>query len=509
METTLNKIIKAASLKLFNMFLGIFIFFLLTPYMIQALGDYYYGLWILLNTVLSYFALSEFGLSSAVERELAYALGQKNIKEFNLVFFNGFILFGIVSLIIIFLSLITSAAVIFIFPKISFLPLLLLLMGLTIAFDLSTQPFYAVLNAHLDFKINYLIGIVNTLLQGGLMYAFLRLGYKLFGLVLVNFMVMLFVKILQLLMINTHIKKLDFFHQKINRKTINRLILFGSKSFLVKIADLLRSRVDAFVIGASISVQKVTTYSIGTNLTAKANTFLNSLMEMLSPVFYQLVGANHQKRLQKTYFFSWKIALLISSLALAIILMLGYPFIKVWVGPAYLDGYIPLVILAIAAFLEKTQSPGNTIFFSYNQQHIYGILVFLDGIINLTLSLFFVFVLHLGLSGVALGTLTASFITKTITQPFFIAKLLKVPYWKYHAFFLEHFTKGILIYLSGYLFLIRYLAIANYLNLLYCTLIIIGLSLIHCSVVLSAQEIKILIQEITYIAKRIVPFEDE
>lgn len=503
MESALTKTIKATPLKILNMFLGFVIFFLLTPFMIKKLGDYYYGLWVLLNTILSYFALSEFGLVSAVERELAFSLGQKNRKDFNKIFFNGLILFGGVGLLISLLSIISALVMVKFSAQNTFLPLLLLLLGLTAAYDISTQPFYSVLNAHLDFKINYSINILQAILHSSLIFILLSLGYKLFALVLINFLVMTFVKTLQIFMIKIKIQELKLNQQKIDYKIMRRLLIFGGKSFFVKIADIMRSKVDDLIIGAVIGIKKITNYSISYNLTTKGNTFLNSLMEMVSPVFYQLVGAKRQEQLQRTYLFSWKISLLISSMVYAVLVILGYPFIKIWVGQNYLDAYIPLLLLGGAAFVEKTQSPGNTIFFSYNRQHIYGVLLFMEGLANLGLSLFFVLLMHLGINGVALGTLVGAIVTRIFVQPYFVAKLIGFSYFQYHLFFLSNLAKGISIYLISYFCLFKIIKIDNYFTLLGCLLVIILLGAIHSLLVLHRDEQQRLYTEIANIIKNI------
>jgi O-antigen/teichoic acid export membrane protein len=56
---------------------------MLTPFVVHTLGDRSYGLWALVTTLSSYYALLDLGLSGAVTRHLAGALGGDNPEECN------------------------------------------------------------------------------------------------------------------------------------------------------------------------------------------------------------------------------------------------------------------------------------------------------------------------------------------------------------------------------------------------------------------------------------------
>ena len=54
--------------------------------MIHKLGNYYFGLWTLASVFVFYIGLIEFGISSAVQRYMSVALGEKNYNKTQNVF---------------------------------------------------------------------------------------------------------------------------------------------------------------------------------------------------------------------------------------------------------------------------------------------------------------------------------------------------------------------------------------------------------------------------------------
>ena len=73
---------------------GIAVSFYLMPFLIHALGDRWYGIWALIGSITSYYALLDFGLTSAVTRFLTQALARAEKTSANAVIVTGLVIFG-------------------------------------------------------------------------------------------------------------------------------------------------------------------------------------------------------------------------------------------------------------------------------------------------------------------------------------------------------------------------------------------------------------------------------
>src|SRR5690606_24768965 len=78
---------------------GIVIAFLLTPFLINNLGENDYGLWLLMLSVLGWFQVMEMGFPAAVQREIARALEVGDHHRINVVFSCSVILFAVLGVL--------------------------------------------------------------------------------------------------------------------------------------------------------------------------------------------------------------------------------------------------------------------------------------------------------------------------------------------------------------------------------------------------------------------------
>src|SRR2546427_12627952 len=89
MKSTVSKARRLASgsfLRTVNLVATAIVSLLITPFVIHTLGDRLYGIWALVGAFIGYYGLLELGLSTAISRYLAAALGAADHAECNRVF---------------------------------------------------------------------------------------------------------------------------------------------------------------------------------------------------------------------------------------------------------------------------------------------------------------------------------------------------------------------------------------------------------------------------------------
>src|SRR6266853_2852940 len=79
------------------------------PFIVHSLGDRMYGIWALVATLVGYYGLLDLGLSSAVSRYLAAALGAGNQEQCNRVFNTSLRIFAALGVVVLVVGCISAA----------------------------------------------------------------------------------------------------------------------------------------------------------------------------------------------------------------------------------------------------------------------------------------------------------------------------------------------------------------------------------------------------------------
>lgn len=485
-----QKIINSSAIQILSYGAQSAIILLLTPYMINKLGDYYYGLWILISTIVSYFALSEFGLTSAVQNHLSICLGRKDDDGYRRVFSNSLVLYTSISALVIMLAG-AGAGIIEIFKHHFIDPQLvssvLLLLALNLALSFLFYPYASVLTSHLRLDITASIAIFQLLLNAVLTILVLRMGLGLMMLALASLGAGLAANLMTFITARKMVSSLGFRRADINKPTLESLFKYSGKTFLIQAGDILRFKVDEITTGAFISVHQVTHYSLANKLATASNGLSSTLLRVLNPLFAQYVGRQDPQRLRASFLLSLKVTVAISALVYATLLILGKPFILLWLGPDYLDSYLPLVLLGGSFLVARSQSPVISLLYATDKHHRFAYLNLAEGAGNLGLTLIFVIGYNLGINGVALGTLVAVLLTKLLVQPFLVLKLVNIRAIDYYGLLLRSFASaGILyglLYLAGQGFLL-----AAYAQLVIGLTLLLCLFMLHTLILLDRQE---------------------
>ncbi len=95
------QLLRGSSLRTLNLVLSVLISFFMMPYLVHTLGDQAYGIWVVAGTLIGYYGLFDFGLSSAVTRFISRAVGQDDQKEISEITSTAFGIFSMVGAIIL------------------------------------------------------------------------------------------------------------------------------------------------------------------------------------------------------------------------------------------------------------------------------------------------------------------------------------------------------------------------------------------------------------------------
>jgi O-antigen/teichoic acid export membrane protein len=108
----------------------------------------------------------------------------------------------------------------------------------------------------------------------------------------------------------------------------------------------------------------------------------------------------------------------------------GPAFIKLWVGKGFESVFGALMILAVAVLIEMSLTSTGMLLAGTGRQRAQAIMMLFEGVIGIGLGI--VFVLHLGLAGMALGYLISVSLMRGLVCVWYICRLFNISITRYY-----------------------------------------------------------------------------
>jgi O-antigen/teichoic acid export membrane protein len=401
--------------------------FFLTPYVVRHLGSLQYGIWILATSTVSYLALLDLGLRSAVVRFVSKAQAEDKIEEasetIGAALWFRLIIAAVVAVISVLLALATPH--LFKIPP-SLFPaarVTVLLCALGVAVTLVSGVFGAVLAAIHRFDLLSSITMAQTIARAVGVLFILRSGRGLISLAYWELTVILLAGLL------TYILALRIFPGARTRlrnpgiKILRAIWSYSVTTFVFMIAVQLIVNTDSIVVGAFLSVGMVTFYSIGSSLVSYASQVASAVSSTFIPMASNFEAVGNMKGLQRMLLRGTQAMLgLVFPVALALIFR-GKTFISIWMGPQY--GQISetvLRILMISLFFAMANATAGAIMMAIDKHKPVAQWAVCEALLNLGLSI--LLVKTIGVYGVAWGTSIAMTFVHLAFWPRYVHKIL-------------------------------------------------------------------------------------
>lgn len=404
--------------------------FFLTSYIIGHLGKVGFGIWVLINSIISYYNVLDLGVNSALTRYVARDVGKKDYQDLNLVINTTLVFFSIIGLMIFLASFWIATPLIEYFhveienqEDFSFL---ILMLGTSMSLLFPGNFFGSIIKAHEQFLIANIVNIVVTLFRTLLVILFLNLDLGLKGLGYANTasailnLILYYVLCLKLF----PYLKFSFFNARF--KTFKTLIGFGAATMVMEIASILRFDLDSFVIGKWLSLEAVGIFAVAGLLMRYYVMFLSSAtITTFTPRFAKLEGEGNYDSLKKLYYKSLSIGAFLSFAIATPIVMYGEQFVILWAGKDFLEAVPVLWLMAASFALTMAQSSSVAMMYALHKHQVFALVSLGEGIANLLLSIYLA--PKYGIVGVALGTAIPMIFVKLILQPLYLTRIVDVP----------------------------------------------------------------------------------
>lgn len=409
-----------------------------TPILTNMLGQSEYGLYSLVNTIMSYLTILDLGFGNAI---IIYTTKYKNAgdkeKENKLhgMFLIIYTIIGIVATllgIILYLNTEKVFSNSMSISEIATAKKLILILTFNMAITFPFSIFSSIITAYEKFIFAKVLNIVRIILMPAIMIPLLFLGYKSVALVIVltilNIGVLLsnFIYCKKKLSIKMNFKNMD-------RKLLVEIFCFSFWIFLNTIVYKLNWSVDEFILGTVSGTVSVAIYSVANQLHTIYSSFAECISNILLPKVTKM-EANYatDEEYSNIFIRVGRLQFFVMALILSGFVIYGNEFItKCWVGEQYADSYIIACILMIPLFVPLIQNVGLNILQVKNKYKYRTIVCLIIAVVNVIISI--PLAMKLGGIGSAIGTALSMFVGQVIIMNWYYWKKIKLDiprFWK-------------------------------------------------------------------------------
>lgn len=466
MTKTSRHLFLGSSLRLASLIVNIGVGFYILPFLVHALGDETYGVWVMVGSIFGFYGLLDMGMGAALNRSLIRALHGYDNNDVNEVFSNATFLFLGIGL----LSLVISTVIVFSVPLftdselyVSLFQTLIIILGIKTAVLLPLWRSYGVLVAKYRYDLISSTKISALLLRAVLIIVFVTNGFGIISVAVITCLV----EALECLIIAFFAKRLvpglSFSWALVNAEKLKHYYAYGKYVFISTAADKVRYSIDNFVVAGVAGVGLVTHYTIAITLIHYFGQIIESVFGVANPLFNKYHKKNEWNNLRETFLIAIELTTLSSILIGGGLIVLGKPFIEIWMGGGYEDTYAVLLALSLSVIVANSQSPGVTALFAIAKHKFYAKITTIEATVNLSLSI--LLAQYIGIVGVALGTAIPLLISKLVIQPVYVCRQLGLSVERYYLRMAQMFSTGVAVILPFYV-LVNQFAVDSFMKLI-------------------------------------------
>jgi len=391
----------------------------LTPILIRELGALYYGMWVLVASLVDYYGLLDVGLQATLQRFVARLNGVDDRRALDEVLATALAAGTSVALVAAAVSVALAGAAADFFARSpaerQVLSGLVMFLGGSVAVGLPTRILGAYLCGLQRFDLYNFAAMVLIVARGGLFVSLLHSGKGVLAISLGNLVLAAASLAVHWILVRYADPEVRLGWGRVRGARARELFEFGSYVFVARLGDQLRFHADSLVIGRILGIASVTPFSIAARLMDYFKSVVYSVMGPLTPAMSELEGQGRGGDLRSLFLNSTRATALLSLFIASMLLLNGRAVLRVWVGEEFMVVYPLVVILTVPYLVALAQCPSVSMFYAAARHRALAWWTVGEGVANLVLSVYWGRLY--GLWGVALGTAVPMLLVKTLVQP--------------------------------------------------------------------------------------------
>ena len=407
---------------------------LLTRVLVHGLGNFYYGLWILVSSVLDYYGLLDMGMRYSLQRFVARYGGANERQALNETFMTGASMAACIAAAAFLLCAVLLIALPGFFgltgDSRTLFRTLLTIQTVTLALDFPARIMGAYLCGLHRFDLFNGAGIIWGISRGIVFWAVIHLGGKVTGIAISQLIIVAFMFVLYWSFVKLADPHLSLGWKYTSWARTRELIHFSIFVFISDLGDRLRFYTGVIIISHMLSVALSTPWNVITKLMETFKMAFYPITGPLNTEANRLEGAEKFEASRKLFLRSTKFCVLLAFAGTTVLLLHGRDILHFWIGEGFTSNYNVLAVLAIGYCVMLMQSASTVFLYVRSRHRLLAAWTLAEGIANLALSIYWARQYN-AIIGVALGTTVPLLIVRLGIQPFYTLHVMEVTWSEY------------------------------------------------------------------------------
>lgn len=383
--------------------------FLVTPIIIKILGKNEFGLYSLVHSIIGYLALLSLGLGSAYVRFYFRIRSQKNkysVENLNGMYFLSYVVMA-GAVILAGIGLIIFSEYVF-GPKLTAqehqtAKILLAILTFNLASTFVFSIFWSYIRAIEHFVMIEIALLIKIILSPTVTIAFLFLGFGSVGFVTATTIV---TTIIEIFVAIYAIKKgkIKFRFDIFDKSLFKEIIGYSLYIFGFQLLNQLNNGVDNLVLGWTGGTEIVSIYAVGVTISGVILSLPNGITSVIIPEINR-ISANEEDKINiisKLQIRYGRMIFMIIAFILSGFILIGQPFLNIWVGTGFDDAYWIVIIIAIPKLFGYSLAVSSEYIKAENRHKTRLISFAIAILLNISISI--PMAIALGPIGAAIGT---------------------------------------------------------------------------------------------------------
>jgi O-antigen/teichoic acid export membrane protein len=432
--------------------LSIVINLMMTPLIVSTLGKEYYGIWVIINSLVGYMNILDFGVRPAVIRYISKYIGLGDRKGINNVIVTSLLLLSGVGLLCLVITLLASHFFADIYNVTTLDAALLrksvLVVGLSFALGMPLQVFGGIVGAYERYDLQNLNRLLFLVVRNAAVLHAMKSGGNIYDLALISSVTTFAQSVVDVIIARTVFGRIAFRGYRYESGLMSEIARYGIWSFIIQVSLQVIYYADVTVVGIYVSTAAVAVYSVAGSLVEYLRQFVGNMTRVFTPVMTKSYFRNSHDDLRTLYVEGTNYSFAISIPLLAGLVFMGDHFIELWLGTGFSQSYGLMLVLLAPQLFGLSQTMSSQVMFGLGRNDFLARLELASAAANLVLSL--ILVRKFGVMGVALGTAIPLIITHSIILPVMVCRAVEVPLARYLR---GAFSRGFMCVLPMSLFL--------------------------------------------------------
>ena len=353
---------------------------LYTPFLLKSLGQSEFGLFSLVASIITYFAILDFGLGNTIVRYTAKLRTENRMDSLSSIY-------GVLLFIYSSIAIVTIVSGIFLHPYVESLyegalsqnelakvKILLRIMMINVGLTFPLSVFTSIVMAHEKFVFLKSMQLVRIVLNTLFIVVFLEMGYK--SVTMVTIMTVFnLLTLLGNLIYSFKKLKIKILFRLPDSFLLKELFSFSFYLFLGAIIDRLFWSSGQLILGATKGAIAVAIFALSIRLQQMYMSFSTSISGVFLPKITRMVSMKRSDQdVSDLFIRTGRVQFSILGFVLSGFIVFGKDFIMLWAGPEYLQSYHIALAFFIPLLIPLIQNLGITILQARNELRFRAVL---------------------------------------------------------------------------------------------------------------------------------------